>query len=263
MSKLQFAVNIPPPSRYVSHDRVDDIANEIRKAFDTATNNNADFIDVVLFVHEALNKDLVWRPIPEPEDRICFASIDSVRISLNEIHSSLFKSKPFILRSCLSHEIGHEVLGHLDLLSVDENQGTLFESKPTSEIIFHDSRWSQFNLSRDELRDVKNELARQSFADPEIREMLRTLEDKLEPEWMFYQAEQFAACFLIPRDRLFDHLETGLDISKWPNIYKLAEIFGVSASMMKVRLEKLKLIETDGKEVTLVRREIQGKLDSI
>lgn len=56
---------------------------------------------------------------------------------------------------------------------------------------------------------------------------------------MFWQAEHFASCFLIPRDRVLERLNAGCEVSGWPAIYRLAERFGVSPTMMKKRLVKM------------------------
>jgi Zn-dependent peptidase ImmA (M78 family) len=56
---------------------------------------------------------------------------------------------------------------------------------------------------------------------------------------MFWQAERFAACFLVPRDRLIECLNDGWEVSSWLAIRRLAEHFDVSPSLMRVRLTKL------------------------
>lgn len=260
MKSLNLSVDIPKPSRYVPHNRVDEIANEIARAYRETSDIKSDTLNVESFVESVLEKEVLWQPIPEPENRVCFASIDSDRITLNENHRPLFDEKPFLLSSCLSHEIGHEVLGHVELLRTNDNQGNLFADSALSEFIFHDSAWRQFDVTREELAKVKSELAKTALVEQESRDILMTLSDKLEPEWMYYQAEQFASCFLIPRDRLGECLDTRLDITRWSILYDLAHQFGVSISMLSVRLQKLKLIEINGKEITLLPQEKQPSL---
>jgi hypothetical protein len=47
-----------------------------------------------------------------------------------------------------------------------------------------------------ECTDELNEWCKRAFkGDDEARQKLLRLQDRLEPEWMFWQAEQFAACF--------------------------------------------------------------------
>jgi Zn-dependent peptidase ImmA (M78 family) len=60
---------------------------------------------------------------------------------------------------------------------------------------------------------------------------------------MFWQAEHFSLCLRIPRDQLLRQLEEGWNFNTWVPVYRLAERFGVSPSMMRVRLEKIGLIE--------------------
>ena len=73
----------------------------------------------------------------------------------------------------------------------------------------------------------------------------------MEPDWMFWQAEHFSMCFLIPRDRLFQFLNEGREVSSWFAIRRLAEDFGVSPSMMRVRLSKLGAVQmsVDGQPI--------------
>jgi len=61
-----------------------------------------------------------------------------------------------------------------------------------------------------------NEWCKRAFkGDEEARRKLLRFQDRLEPEWMFWQAEHFAACFLIPRDRLLECLNAGREVGIW------------------------------------------------
>ena len=253
MSKLIISTEVPKPSRYVSHSRVDEIAMEVSKAYRRSMGGKAlDILDIEALITVVLEKPLIWDVIAEPSNRICFASIDHERITINANHRGLFDSKPFLLRSCLSHEVGHAILGHLSLMWTNEKQTSLFDNAPESNYVFHDSVWRQFGLTRQEILEVKNDLARTAWRNEQDRETLKMLTDRLEPEWMFFQAEQFASCLLIPKDQLLAWLENGGDITKWSTLYNLRDFFGVSISMICVRLEKLGLIEINDKQINLV-----------
>jgi IrrE N-terminal-like domain len=233
---------VPKANRYIRHIVIDEIATEINKEHRDGATRGLSF-DVESFCLEVLRKEVVWTPIKEPSGRVCFASITDQLITLNSNHRVRYEDKPFLLRSCLGHEVGHQLLGHLDILRSNPDQQDLFGVTATSEFTFHDSACAQLGLTPDEMRDLKADLAREAFENPRSYEQLRKLEDKLEPDWMFRQAEQFASCFLIPWDQLEVKLEGGADYVSWPGIYGLAATFGVSASMMKVRLIKRGLIK--------------------
>ncbi|MDQ3747812.1 MAG: hypothetical protein M3367_02180 [Acidobacteriota bacterium] len=108
-------IEIPEPSQFVSHPKVEEIATELNKFYRTQLNHpEGHIVDVENFITNSLGIKIIWEAIPEPENRICFAQVicenDGYKITLNQNHRSLFSSKPELLRSCLSHEIGHCVL---------------------------------------------------------------------------------------------------------------------------------------------------------
>ncbi|MDQ4121296.1 MAG: ImmA/IrrE family metallo-endopeptidase [Acidobacteriota bacterium] len=263
MHKLPFS--IPEPSRYVSHPKVDEIAVDVNKFYRQQLNHpEGHIVDVENFIKNALGIEILWKNIPEPENRVCFAQLECengvFKINLNQNHKTLFLSKPELLRSCLSHEIGHFILKHFDCLYVSETQGNLFNVEETSKIYFHDSAWRQLGLSYEDFVEFKNGLAKTAWTNERDREWLIHFEDRLEPDWMYWQAEQFSSCFLIPKDKLFDCLETGLNLAEWRSLYWLRDKFGVSISMIKVRLEKLRLIEVKDRQIFLTPTPVQGKV---
>ncbi len=257
-------IEVPEPSQYVSHLKVEEIANELNKFYRTQLNHpEGHIVDVEDFITNSLGIKIIWEAIPEPENRICFAQVicenDGYKITLNQNHHLLFSSKPELLRSCLSHEIGHCVLRHFECLNTNENQGNLFNAERNNNH-FHDSAWRQLGLSHEDFIVVKNELAKTAWNKKEDKELLDFFNDYLEPKWMYWQAEQFSSCFLIPHDKLFDYLETGLNLADWNSLYWLRDKFGVSISMVRIRLEKLKLIEFNDGKLTIVPKPIQNKI---
>lgn len=60
------------------------------------------------------------------------------------------------------------------------------------------------------------------------------------------QANAFAAALVLPRDLLVEEVRVR-DLSTWPSIYELRELFGVSISAMTMRLAKLDLAFFDAK----------------
>ncbi len=77
---------------------------------------------------------------------------------------------------------------------------------------------------------------------------------------MFWQAEHFARCIAVPKDRLFEILEQEPLTSGWGSIYKLAKSFEVPPSSMTKRLEKLNLIEMDSEDKPVPVVNLQGSL---
>ena len=100
---------------------------------------------------------------------------------------------------------------------------------------------------------LKDELVLKAVLDSEARQELRQLDEKFEPDWMFKQAEHFAKCLCIPQDKLFEVLEIMPLMKGWGSVYKLAEEFKVSPSVMKSRLQNLNLVEinTDNQPIPI------------
>jgi hypothetical protein len=107
-----------------------------------------------------------------------------------------------------------------------------------------------YGLTRDEIenrkareRAVVSTLVKAAPTSAEARQALVELNSRLEPEWMFWQAEYFSRCLLIPADLLQIALQKDWDFCSWPAIYDLGRLFGVSGTIMRNRLEKIGVIE--------------------
>jgi hypothetical protein len=253
MKMLSINIEIPKPSRYVPNDKVDEIALETNKAYRTKGRNNSGFpVDMDRFL-DLLEVSTVWEDIEEPEGAAFFASYSSENdglITINQKHKDLFESRPDVYCACLGHESGHRILRHSDIFTQASSNLSLFEDHFTPPVIFHKSSWHQFGLAREEVQKSKEErrilnetLAKKALMSETARRTLGQIQTHFEPEWVFWQAEHFSLCLRIPRDCLLEQLEEGWNFNSWSPIYRLAERFRVSASMMRTRLEKLDVIE--------------------
>ncbi len=251
---LLIEAEIPKPSRYVPNAKLDEIALAANKAYRTTSGNAMGFpVDMDRFL-DLLEVSTVWEDILEPEGAALFASYnpkDDGLITINEKHRELFESRPDVYCACLGHESGHRILRHSDIFSSSSETLSLFENFSESPpLVFHKSSWYQYGLSREEVEQSKesrkalNEtLAKNAWISETAHRTLKEIQTHYEPEWVFWQAEHFSLCLRIPRDRLYEQLERNRNLIGWRPIYRLAETFGVSGSMMRLRLEKLQLIE--------------------
>ena len=249
---LALGIDVPRPSQYVSHKTVDDLALESVRLFRSKhPQRQHSWIDTEAFL-DYLEISTVWEDIEEPEGAAFFASFcadSDGLVTINEKHREFFDSRPDVYSACLGHEAGHCVLKHWESGGAPQALSLFEDSTPASKL-FHKSSWLQYGLSRNEVRELKEAelrfkqtLARSAFVSPTARETLKQLTDYFEPEWMFWQAEHFSLCLRIPRDTLKPQLEEGWNFNTWTPIYRLAERFRVSPSMMRLRLEKLGVIE--------------------
>jgi Zn-dependent peptidase ImmA (M78 family) len=237
-------INVPKPSQWIKHSVVEQIATECSKRYRELQRHPSGFpVNVRSFADLDLEITIEDDDIEEPEGTVVFAKIcqdtkDECRyiITVNTRYKELFELRPDLLRACLAHEVGHFVLRHHMWHVRPRNITPLFQDIQVQPRCLHDSSLRPFAFTRDEL----NDWCKRAFkGDDDAREKLLRLQDRLEPEWMFWQAERFAACFLVPRDRLIKCLNDGWEVSSWLAIRRLAEHFDVSPSLMRVRLTKL------------------------
>jgi hypothetical protein len=249
-------IEVPKPSQYIKHTVVEEVATECNRLYRKLQRHDHGFpVDVLAFADLDLGITIDWGDIDEPECTTVFAKcgpdpIDVSRyiITINIRYRELFDLRPDLLRSCIAHEIGHVILRHFTWNARPTNIGLLFPDIQPEPCVLHDSAWKPHAFTKQEM----DEWCRQaSKGDEAARQKLRQLEDRLEPEWMFWQAECFSMCFLIPRDRLRELFDEGWGVSNWPAIYRLAHHFGVSPSMMKARLKKMGAITIEGGTIGL------------
>lgn len=247
------SLDVPKPNRYLKHSAVEVLASACNQYYRGLQHERASYaVDVAAFADLDLEITIVQDEIEEPELTTVFAKCAIHKekghiITINTLYRELFKARPDLLRSSLGHEIGHYVLRHHEWRTRPENVGLLFEDMEPKTRYLHDSSWKPLAFTKQDM----NEWCRRAFSgDEEAREKLNKLQDRMEPDWMFWQAEHFSMCFLIARDQLLQCLNEGCEITSWFAIRRLADKFGVSPSMMRVRLTKIGAISIeDGKPV--------------
>jgi len=252
---ISHQILIPEPSPKLLHEKIDLLALQFSQTFRSQCNNKNGFpFDADRFV-DWIEISTEWDNLNEPDGAAVFAQIDSENnelIQINENHRELFEKRPDVHRGCIGHETGHIILRHFEHSSLN-NDCPLFGIADSEKLVtLHKSSWGQYGLSGEEVKNRQAKLkkkrdkwVKEALINSKARQALHTVNDKFEPEWMFWQAEQFARCLCIPRDRLFEVLEEEPLFSGWRPISRLASIFGVSTGTMKTRLVKLKLIEID------------------
>jgi hypothetical protein len=100
-------------------------------------------------------------------------------------------------------------------------------------IFLHRTTWPWWGISD----EVRKRAVKVANLDRGVRDFLKP--QRFEPDWVYQQAQRFAAAFTIPTGRLQEHLAEGWDFTSWRPVYELAGRFATSPSMMRYRLEKL------------------------
>lgn len=253
---INLNIEIPEPSEYISFKEVDDIALQVNQTYRADGKNKNGFpLDIERLI-DWLELSFLSDEFDEPEEASFYAGFslaDGGKIYVNEKYRQLFDGRPEVYLICVGHEVGHGVLRHLHHPSQNQALPLFAEITPQESVMLHKTSWGQYGLSGDEVKKRKQEfqklqdnLVKKAALNSKARQALHNLHNKFEPTWMFRQAEHFAKCLCIPRDRLFEILEEEPLSKTWGPIYKIAKWFGVPPSTMRIRLEKLGLIEIDG-----------------
>lgn len=252
---LTIRIEIPDPSQFVKHEVIDGIAMEYSRAYQEQGGQKARYpIDAELLT-DLLEISVLWEEIEEPYGALFLARYTpspDERITINRRHADLFDERPSVFAAALGHEIGHKILRHSEHSELGGTAPTLFPDDAPKTQHFHKSSWGQYGMTKEDVEKRKalvQEVAKHAMISNDARQFIAQLQCFYEPDWMFWQAEHFSRCLLIPKDLLFKQLENPWDLSRWADIYRLAEQFGVSGPIMKTRLTKLRIIEIgeDGK----------------
>ena len=245
-------IQIPKPSRFISIDEVDSIAQNFSHAYREHLGDVSLMLDVERFL-DWLEISYYWDHLEESEGATCFARIDvnqGSTVEINEYYRNLFENRPEVYRICLGHEAGHLALNHTEFFSTPDAP-TIFKSDDVCRFL-HKESWNQYGLTSSEVRQriaatkaAKQKLVKDAVLIPAAHDAIKLMDDKCELDWMFWQAEHFARCIAVPKVQLFQILEQEPLSYGWGPIYKLAKVFEVPPSSMTKRLEKLNLIEID------------------
>jgi hypothetical protein len=243
VSDLSLPVS-PPPSRFLRHaDAIDPIAEAYAGIYRARYGFPVQVEALERFLEFDLTLPYGWQDIAEPEAIRIFAQHDptSGAIHANNRYAEFFDAYPHLLTSALLHELGHVTLRHGELYA---NAG--MPSLPGMQMpspFLH--RTGSLPWGVDEV--VLKRAVKVALMDNRVRAILKP--ERFEPDWVYSQAQRFAAAFMIPHMRLLEQLEESWDFTRWHPVYELARCFATSPTMMRYRLEQLSYITVQGKEI--------------
>lgn len=258
---LRIEIPHPDPSPFVLNETVGIISTAYSRAFrEKYPAREGALLDVDRLV-DFLEISILEEEEDEPEGARILAStqndpVHGATIIVNKRYRDFFKERPDVYAAAVGHEVGHIALAHLDILAAPPEQTSLlFDVQSRPAVRLHKSTWGWYGLSKAEIENLKARereaiatmLKAPSISNEAIK-TLKELDSHLEPDWMFWQAECFARCLLIPNDLLQAALRKNWNFYSWSSVYDLARAFGVSGTMMGNRLKKIGVIEVvDGK----------------
>lgn len=165
------------------------------------------------------------------------------RILLNTKHLELFEQKPGLEASTIGHEAGHWEF-HVNKASVGQPS------------LFAQCEGVAFRRSA-----VHGEVAVfDIFTGDETIEQFLEAHRRRDTHEQERVANRFAAALNMPKKLVYEHFRR-IESPTWPDLYRLAELFRVNISALRVRLEQLNLLYVDEqKRIHRSREEAGGQL---
>jgi hypothetical protein len=237
----------PPPSRFWRHaDVIDPIAEAYADIYRARYGFPVRVETLERFLEFDLKLPYSWQDIAEPEGVRVLAQHDlgTGAIHANNRYADFFGEHPHLLASALLHELGHVALRHGELYAdaaTPSLPGMLIPSP-----FLHRIGWLPLGVDENLLKRA----IKVALLDDRVRALLKP--ERFEPDWVYSQAQRFAAAFMIPHGRLRESLKEHLGFARlinWPTLYALARRFDTSPAMMRYRLEQLGYIIVHGKEI--------------
>jgi uncharacterized protein DUF955 len=235
----------PPPWRFWRHaDIIDPIAEDYAALFHTRHGFPVQVEALERFLEQDLKLSYSWDDIAEPEGVRILAQHDpsSGAISPNNHYAEFFEEHPHQLASALLHELGHVALRHGELYA-DASLPCLPGMQMASPFL-HRTGSLPWGISEEVLKGA----VKVAMVDDQVRAMLKP--ERFEPDWVYTQAQRFAAAFMIPHSGLREQVEEPWDFTRWHPVYELAGRFGTSPAMMRYRLEQLGYIVVQGTNIS-------------
>ena len=204
-------------------------------------------IDIELFGDLVLGLSMLWEEIDELPGEEVLAGLRAPDrlIVMNERRKQEMEQKPGRRRLTQGHEMGHWDL-FVDISKLDHP--TLFEAAAPAMFAYRSSTGGQVQIMKTLLSYEKG------------REIVRQINSRADTPDEARSVNRYAAAILMPRAIITDEAKK-INRTQWPNLYRLAERFGVSISALCVRLEQFNLVYVDQetKKLYASREDAQGQ----
>ena len=204
-------------------------------------------IDIELFGELVLELSILWEEIEElpGEEVLAGLRVPERLIVMNERRKQEMEAKPGRRRLTQGHEMGHWDL-FVDISKLDHP--ALFEAAAPAIFAYRSSTGGQVQIMNALLSCEKG------------RDLLRQISARADTPDEARSVNRYSAAILMPRAIITDEAKR-IDRTQWPNLYRLAERFGVTISALCVRLEQFNLVYVDqeNKKLYPSREDAQGQ----
>ena len=201
-------------------------------------------IEIDILAESVLNLNILWDAIDELPGEVILGSMQpqTRRITMNDNRRSLFDKKPGLERFTKGHEMGHWDL-YVDKARLDHpvmftnGAGAFsFRQSPSGQVV----------------------VVKQLMATEEGRDLLRQITARSDDSDESRAVNRYAGAILMPRDLLKEEA-LRVERTSWPDLYRLADRFGVTISALRVRLEQLNLLSLRGTQLYESRAAAMGQ----
>lgn len=204
-------------------------------------------IDIELFGDLVLGLSMLWEEIDELPGEEVLAGLRAPDrlIVMNERRKQEMEQKPGRRRLTQGHEMGHwDLFVYISKL----DHPALFEAAAPAIFAYRSSTGGQVQIMNGLLSCEKG------------RDILRQINTRADTPDEARSVNRYSAAILMPRAIFTDEAKK-IDRTQWPNLYRLAERFGVTISALCVRLEQFNLVYVDqeNKKLYPSREDAQGQ----
>lgn len=161
-------------------------------------------------------------------------NIEQKLIVINESHMKVFKAKPGLENFTKAHE-----LGHWDIFVRGRAEGQFISLKcefNKSEFFYRNSSMGKVTILSD------------AWIDSDIYDVYKMYDRRKDHPHVESAVNRYASYLLMPRYFIKEYIAIN-NLMTWNNLYKMAEIFNVTISSLCVRLQKLKIIYIENKNI--------------
>lgn len=230
-------------ARFLRNQQIEDVTAERLRQYEAKVGVTIKLpVPVEEVVEQVLGLDFDWDVIDEQPGEQILGGLDAAnrKILLNEKHVALFESKPGLLRSTIGHEAGHwdvdidhSVIGHPCLPGM--------ESRPH---IAH-----RHASKSDRLVEV---LFTRAMHDEQVYRLYKQLTEGQDSPEVRSAVDRYQSALLMPKWLMVEIAER-YDLTKWPQLYRLADVAQVNISNLTVRLQRIGLIYLRDGDKTIYR----------
>jgi len=218
--------------KYLKNETVEDITAQRIREYEAKVGGTVKLpVPIEEIVEQVLELDFDWDVIEEQPGEQILGGLDVAnrKILINEAHADLFEQKPGLLRSTIGHEAGHWDLD-VDRAKLSHPQFPGFDVAPST-VNRHASK-------ADRLIEV---LFTKAMTDDRAYRVYKQVTDGQDAPEVRSAVDRYQSALLMPK-WLIQEAAQRYDLTKWPDLYRLAEEAQVNISNLTVRLQRLGLI---------------------